>query len=147
MKRAVCWAGAAIMAAALTMVLADIAQAAPGAIPARRDELIVKFDLLSPPGITCTASGQGIDSRVTRGLTGNPVVRVLGDVRGADIICTLPDGGRWRVATGGNLPFTPSEATWLTVFVRPGKAVMGGLVEIGHHPRSVYESNTFVPAD
>lgn len=142
MKRVIRWVGLGVAAAAaLTMVLADVAFAAP------RQLLIVKFDFFSPTGISCSAAGQGADIQITRGLTGNPVLRVLGDARGAQIACTLPDGSHWRVVGNQTAPYTPSDATWLTVFVRPGKAAMGGLIEIGTRPFSTYDPKTFVPLD
>lgn len=84
------WVGLGLMAlAALTMIAGDALAAAPKA------SFTLRFDLLSPQPIACTADAPSAVVRSDRDLTGRPILHVTGDLTGARITCTGPDGARW----------------------------------------------------
>lgn len=56
----------------------------------------LRFDLLSPAGISCTADAPDATVRSGRNLFGMPWLIVTGDVSTASITCMAPDGSRWR---------------------------------------------------
>ena len=83
MKRAVRWIGIGVTAAAAaTMLLADVALADPAG---RTEAYTMRFDLLSPAGLDCTADAPGSDVRIGRDLFGKPMIRILGNPRAATI--------------------------------------------------------------
>lgn len=78
------------------------------------------FDVLSPRGISCTvAEHPDINVRMSRGITGNPVILLSGKIREAEIICELPDGSLWQATAQQKIPI----GSWRTdgmVAVRAG---------------------------
>lgn len=78
----------------IVLIAATLAVAAG---PAWAGSYRMMFDIFSPGGITCEATPPpGGAVRLSRGITGNPVVAIDGSpLREAVITCTLPDGSRW----------------------------------------------------
>lgn len=82
----------------------------------------LRFDWLTPRGTTCVADAPGGTVRASRGLLGNPIVTVHGDLEAASITCVTPDGAHWRTA----LPRDPRAPFSLNIEAlsawRPGAA-------------------------
>ncbi len=89
--------------------------------PAMAGSYRMMFDIFSPGGIDCAASPPpGGAVRLSRGIAGNPVVSVYGgELRKAEITCTLPDGSRWR-ATGHHILRRTTMKAEGMVLIRPG---------------------------
>lgn len=141
MKRVIRWIGMAIVTAAVaTMLFADMVLAA-----APRDAVVVRFDLMSPRGMACAADAPGSQVSNSHDLFGKPMVKVVGDARAARIICTAPDGNRYRATAPTNADYTPSQTTWVTVAWRPGQDRILSIVELGD--KTTYDYNSFVRVD
>lgn len=102
------------------------------------------FDVLSPRGITCeVADNPNINVRMSRGVTGNPVILLSGRIREAEIICQLPDGSRWQATAQQQIP-AGSWKTDGTVAVRAGANSGITIVERGRF-RSDVIHRSFMP--
>ncbi|AXC50888.1 hypothetical protein DRW48_15445 [Paracoccus suum] len=75
--------------AAMTMVLGDALAASP------RTSFGFRLDLLTPAGMSCAADAPGASVRQGRDLLGRPLLNVTGDLTGAAITCTTPQGARF----------------------------------------------------
>lgn len=91
------------------------------ASPAMAGSYRLMFDIFSPGGIDCAAvPPPGGAVRLSRGIAGNPVVSVFGgELRKAEITCTLPDGSRWQAIAHQTLRPGTMRADGL-VAIRPG---------------------------
>ena len=154
MKRAVRWIGIGITAAAAaTMLLADVALAQPvygeGHRPTGgtgvRDSYAMRFDILSPGGLSCEVDAPGSQVRKGRSLLGQPFIQIRGNPKAATIVCTDPQGRRWQATAQATAPYTPAETTYGTVLYRPGDAATMTIVQVGQ--RTEYQHKTFVPLD
>lgn len=98
------------------------------------------FDLLSPAGITCEARmPEGGNVHQSHNLMGNPVIRLIGDVRNAEILCTLPDGSRWQALAQRRV----SPASWpvdAVVAARIGAKSTVTIHSIGRHSTVIHNS-------
>ncbi|WP_167626664.1 hypothetical protein [Paracoccus luteus] len=142
MKRAVRWIGIAVTAAAAaTMLLADLALAAPPV-----EVYVMRFDLLSPGGLSCTVDAPA-GSRVTtsRDLTGKPYIRIWGEPRAAAITCTDPQGVRWQATAQRTARFADFGPTYGIVLYRPGRDAMTTIVQRGDQQDTYFK--TFVRVD
>lgn len=117
------------LAAAGAVLLAGAAAAEGGA----RDEFILRFDLLSPPSLSCSADAPGAQVRSGRDPFGKPMLRILGDARNAVITCADPQGVRWSATANRTARYDFAGPTYGTVLYRPGRAAMATLVEAGDH--------------
>lgn len=154
MKRAVRWIGIGITAAAAaTMLLADVAFAQPfygeGHRPhgatGFRDSYAMRFDILSPGGLSCAVDAPGSQVRNGRGLTGQPFIRIFGDPRAAAITCTDGQGARWQATAQRTAPYVPGQTTYGTIVYRPGTAAAMTIIDVGQ--RTEYQQKTFVRLD
>ena len=150
MKRAVRWIGIGITAAAAaTMLFADMALAYPTisrvGYTGTRDQLVLRFDLLSPGGMTCQADAPGSTVRNSRDLTGKPMLYIFGNPRDAKITCTAADGSQWVATANHTAPYTPAHATYATVLYRPGQAAMMTIIDLADETE--YQQKTFVRVD
>lgn len=88
------WIAMVLMAmAALTMILGDLVMAATP-----RTSFAFRLDLLTPAGMSCAAEAPGGEVRQGRDLLGKPLLTVTGDLTGAAITCTTPEGQRFTTA-------------------------------------------------
>ena len=148
MKRAIRWIGIGItVAAAATMLLADVALAAPaGRQPGTPvDIYVMRFDVLSPGGIDCAVDAPGSEVRRERDLVGHPLIRIWGNPRAATITCTDAQGVRWQATAQRTAPLRGAETTYGTVVYRPGRAATMTIVDLGD--RTEYQHKTFVRLD
>lgn len=101
------------------------------------------FDMFSPRGISCEAQlPEGGSVHQSRGITGNPVIRLTGDIRHATILCTLPDGSRWQATAQHGL----SPGAWATdavVAAREGAEATMTIHSQGQRPRSEVVPRSF----
>lgn len=81
-----------VLSAALAALPALAAAAGPVA------NWTLRFDWLTPPGVTCAGDAPAGTVRASRSLLGNPIVTVHGDLDGASVTCVTPDGAHWRTA-------------------------------------------------
>ena len=148
MKRAVRWIGIAITAAAAaTMLLADVALAAPrgDGRPGFVSIYVMRFDVLSPTMVGCEVDAPGSQVRNGRDLLGQPHIRIWGDPRAATITCTDAQGVRWQATAQRTAPLRGAETTYGTVVYRPGRAATMTIVDLGD--RTEYQHKTFVRLD
>lgn len=150
MKRAVRWIGIGITAAAAgTMLFADMALAGPSisrvGVTGTRDQFVLRFDLLSPSGMSCQADAPGSQVRNSRDITGKPMIYIFGDARAARITCTDQSGAEWVATANRTAPYTPAKATYGTVVYRPDQAAMMTIIDLGN--RTEYQHKTFVRVD
>ncbi len=112
--------------------------------PALAGSYRMMFDIFSPGGIECTASPPpGGAVKLSRGIAGNPVVSVFGgELRRAEITCTLPDGSRWQ-ATGHRMLRPGTMRAEGMVLVRPGAPSGVTLMQVDGQDEAVMGS--FVP--
>lgn len=90
------WIGLGLMAlAAGTMIAGDVL-AAPGR--AAVSSFTLRFDLFSPDDVSCAADAPRADVRASRSVFGSPYIRLTGDLNGATVTCTGPDGARFQTA-------------------------------------------------
>lgn len=91
------------------------------ASPATAGSYQLMFDIFSPGGIECAATPPpGGAVKLSRGIAGNPVVSVFGgELRRAEITCTLPDGSRWQAVAHHALKRTVMHAEGM-VAIRSG---------------------------
>lgn len=154
MKRTVRWIGIGITAAAAaTMLLADVALAQPihgeGHRPTGgtgvRDSYAMRFDILSPGGMTCEADAPGSRVSYGRNLVGGPYIHIFGNPRAATITCTDDQGRQWQATAQRTAPYTPGRTTYGTVVHRRGNEPTMTIVEVDQ--RVEYQPKTFVPLD
>lgn len=154
MKQAVRWIGIGItVAAAATMLLADVALAQPfdgeGHRPygatGTRDSYAMRFDILSPGGLTCEADAPGSRVSYSRSLAGQPYIHIFGNPRAATITCTDAQGHHWQATAQRTAPYTPGRTTYGTVVYRPDRAATMTIVEV--EQRTEYQHKTFVRLD
>lgn len=106
----------AIILGAIATLLPGLAAAGPVA------RWTLRFDVLTPPAISCAADAPGGTVRASRGLAGSPIITVHGDLEAASIICVMPDGSHWgtRLPRDSRAPLSvrvEAVAAW-----RPGAA-------------------------
>lgn len=134
MKKAIRWIGVGIVAlAAFSLLLADMVLAAPASQPGlspARQQLAVSFDLLSPRGITCEATGPG---RIThrRDLFGKPRIEVFGHAETTDITCRTADGQTFGTEVQKTLTYRPGHVTEVKITYRPGATAGTVIVTTG----------------
>lgn len=151
MKRALRWIGIGVTAAAAgTMLLADLALAAPLSISrvgvtGTRDQFVLRFDLLSPSGLKCRADAPGSQVRESRDITGKQMLYIFGDARAARITCTDPGGVEYAATANRTAPYSPAKATYGTVVYRPDQASMMTIIDLGNETE--YQQKTFVRLD
>lgn len=154
MKRAVRWIGIGItVAAAATMLLADVALAQPvygeGHRPTGatgfRDSYAMRFDILSPADLTCKADAPGSRVSYSRNLVGGPYIHIFGNPHAATITCTDGQGRHWQATAQRTAPYTPGRTTYGTVVYRRGNEPTMTIVEVDQ--RVEYQPKTFVPLD
>ena len=148
MKRAVRWIGIGItVAAAATMLLADVALAAPvGRQPGTPvDIYVMRFDVLSPGGIDCAVDAPGSDVRKERDLVGHPLIRIWGNPRAATIICTDAQGVRWQATAQHSALYRRASTIYGTVLYRPDRAATMTIVDAAQWTE--YQHKTFVRLD
>lgn len=99
--------------------------------PAMAGTYQMMFDVFSPAGITCEATPPpGGAVRLSRGLSGNPVVTVVGSpLREAKIQCRLADGSRWQATAQETVPPGTMHAN-AHVMIRPGAASGATLMDV-----------------
>lgn len=114
------------------------------ASPAMAGSYRLMFDIFSPGGIDCAAvPPPGGAVRLSRGIAGNPVVSVFGgELRKAEITCTLPDGSRWQATAHKTLPRTTMRAEGM-VAIRPGAS--HGITMMQVDGRDDVAMRSFVP--
>ena len=114
-----------------------------GGSPVLAGSYRLMFDMFSPRGITCNAQlPEGGSVHQSRGITGNPVIRLTGDIRHATIRCTLPDGSRWEAVAQQAL----SPGAWATdavVAAREGAEATMTILSRGQRPRSEVVPRSF----
>jgi|GEM_PF-6515834 len=152
MRRALRWIGTGITAAA-AMLLANGTLAGPidgeGHRPTGgtgfRDSYAMRFDVLSPGGLSCEVEAPG--SRVSNGrsLMGQPFIRIFGNPRAATITCADAQGHHWQATAQRTAPYTPGQTTYGTVVYRPDRAATMTIVEVDQ--RTEYQHKTFVRLD
>ena len=148
MKRAVRWIGIGItVAAAATMLLADVALAAPaGRQPGTPvDIYVMRFDVLSPTVVGCEVDAPGSQVRNGRDLLGQPHIRIWGDPRAATITCTDAQGVRWQATAQHSAPYLRASTIYGTVVYRPDRAATMTIVDAGQWTE--YQHKTFVRLD
>ena len=127
-------------------VLAVVAAAALLAAPAGAASYRMMFDILSPPGIDCAATPPpGGAVRLSRGIAGNPVVFISGgNLREAQITCTLPDGSRWQATAHQLLRARTAHAEGM-VLIRNGAPHGTTLLTLDGRDEVVMRSFTRLP--
>lgn len=123
MKKVIRWIGVGIVAlAAFSLLLADMVLAAPGSQPGlspERQQLTVSFDLLSPRGMTCEATGPGqIKNR--RDLFGKPRIEIFGHAETTEITCRLPDGQSFGMDVQKTITYRPGHIAEAKIAYRTG---------------------------
>ena len=146
MKRAVRWIGIAITAAAAaTMLLADVALAAPQGRAGFVSIYVLRFDVLSPAVAGCKVDAPGSQVRNGRDLLGQPHIRIWGDPRAATITCTDAQGMRWQATAQHSAPYLRASTIYGTVVYRPDRAATMTIVDAGQWTE--YQHKTFVRLD
>ena len=146
MKRAVRWIGIGItVAAAATMLLADVALAAPQGRAGFVSIYVLRFDVLSPAVAGCKVDAPGSQVRNGRDLLGQPHIRIWGDPRAATITCTDAQGMRWQATAQHSAPYLRASTIYGTVVYRPDRAATMTIVDAGQWTE--YQHKTFVRLD
>jgi hypothetical protein len=89
----------------------------------------LQFSIFAPGDLQCDATGPGVRSKVTRGITGVPLLRITGNADQAVISCWRPDGSRYTTDLNRTLPYNTSGAIRATVTFQAGQDTGSILVE------------------
>ncbi len=104
----------------VVLALALAAAALPAAAASPWTSWSLRFDLLSPAGISCTAEAPDASVRSGRNWLGQPWITVTGDVSTARILCTGADGSRWQTALPRHRAAPLKTRTEAVALWRPG---------------------------
>lgn len=136
------WIGLGLMAlAAATMVAGDLFAAPAGQAP--QTSFTFRFDLLSPRQVACTADAPGAQVRDGRDLVGRPLLTLTGDLTGASVTCTGPDGARWQTALPRDSRAPLAAAVEGMVVWRNGATRLPLLVRADRDHYTPYERHSF----
>ncbi|WP_253880033.1 hypothetical protein [Paracoccus aminovorans] len=141
MRKWLNWIGLGLMAAAAaSMIAADAMAGEPsqGWEPTAQ-KFYLQFSIFAPGDLTCDATGPGVRTKLSRGITGAPLLRITGNADQAVILCSRPDGSRYTTDLNRTLPYNTAGAIRATVTFQPGQDTGSVLV------RRDGESDRLVP--
>ncbi len=117
-------------AAAVSMIAADAFAGEPsqGWEPTA-EKFYLQFSIFAPGDLSCDATGPGVRTKLSRGITGAPLLRVTGNVSQAEISCWRPDGSRYTTDLNRRLRYNTSGAIRATVMFSPGQETGAMMVE------------------
>lgn len=121
---------ALVAASAVAMIAADaFAGEASDPFQPTAQKFYLQFSILSPGDLACDATGPGVRTKVSHGITGTPLLRITGNASGAKITCWQPDGTRYTTDVNQRVRYNTAGAVRATVTMAPGAAASTVLVE------------------
>lgn len=122
--------------AGLSMIAADaFAQASSSPFGQTSHQFFLQFDMLAPTDINCDAAGPGVQTWVTRSISGKPILRISGDVRAAEITCWRSDGSRYTTNAHRELFFSTGAPIRGTVTYNRNRDAMTVVLRRGDEER------------
>lgn len=123
--------GLALMAAsAAAMIAADAFAGEPSqGFEPTAQKFYLQFSIFAPGDLQCDATGPGVRTKVTHGITGAPLLRITGNADQAVISCSRPDGSRYTTDLNRTLRYNTAGAIRATVTFRPGADTGSVLVQ------------------
>jgi len=115
--------GIALMAASAAAMIAGDAFAQESSSPftPTSQKFYLEFTIFTPTGMQCKAEGPGVRTKLSRNIAGQPVLRVTGNAKGADISCWLPDGTRYTTDVNRQVKYNTAGAVYATVLFDRGR--------------------------
>lgn len=131
MKRWMNRIGLALMAAsAVAMIAADAFAGEPSQdFQQTSQKFYLQFTMFSPGDLKCDATGPGVRTKISRSVTGTPLLRVTGNVKGAQIMCSRSDGTQYTTDINRRLRYNRAGAIWATVTLSVGQEAASILIE------------------
>lgn len=130
MKKWMNWIGLGLMAAAAgSMIAADAFAGEPSrGLEPTAEKFYLQFTLFAPRDLTCDATGPGVRTKMTRRISGTPLLRVTGNASQAQIVCWRPDGSRYTTDLNRRVRYNTAGAVWATVMYQPDQAASGSVM-------------------
>lgn len=117
-------------ASAVAMIAADgFAGEASDPLQPTGQKFYLQFSIFAPGDLQCDAMGPGVRTKVSRGITGAPLLRITGNAAGAQILCWRDDGSRYTTDLNRRLRYNTNGAIRATVTFRPGQDAGSVLVQ------------------
>lgn len=131
MKRWMNRIGIGLLAAAVfAMVAGDLLAGEPShPTQPTAQKFYLQFSIFAPGDLQCDATGPGVRTKVSRGITGAPLLRITGNAAAAQILCTRADGSRYTTDLNRQLRYNTGGAIRATVTFRPGQDTGSVLVQ------------------
>lgn len=113
---------ALLAAAAFSMIAADLLLAGEPSNPLQptAQKFYLQFSILAPGDLQCDATGPGVRTKLSHGITGTPLLRITGNAAGARIDCWTPDGSHYTTDLNRQVRYNTSGAIRATVMLQPG---------------------------
>ncbi|GLK65750.1 hypothetical protein F8A10_02560 [Paracoccus kondratievae] len=123
--------GLTLMAAAAAAMIAADAFAGEPSQPfaPTAEKFYLKFSVFAPADIRCDATGPGVRTKVSRSVTGAPLLRITGNASDAQIQCWRPDGSRYTTDVNRKVSYNAAGAVWATVMLQTGGDAASVMVE------------------
>lgn len=118
--------GLALMAASAAAMIAADAFAGEASDPfaPTAQKFYLQFSIFTPGDLECDATGQGVRTKRSRGMTGAPLLRITGAASQAHIECWRPDGTRYTTDVNRRVRYGAAAPVRATVmFVPEGDAM------------------------
>ncbi|WP_199259229.1 hypothetical protein [Paracoccus binzhouensis] len=122
--------GLGLMAAAAAAMIAADAFAGEPSDPFQptAQKFYLQFSIFAPGDLQCDATGPGVRTKLTRGITGAPLLRITGNAAGAEIACRTRDGSRYTTDVNRRVRYNTAGAVRATVIFQPGQEAAAVLV-------------------
>ncbi len=131
MRKWLNWIGLGLMAAAAASMIAADAFAGEPSDPLQptAQKFYLQFSMFAPGDMQCDATGPGVRTKLSRGMTGAPLLRITGNAAGAQILCWRPDGSRYTTDVNRRVRYNTAGAVRATVTFHAGQDAAGVMVQ------------------